>query len=65
MKKKFEKPTLETCEFVVAARLEGSGVMGIGHSNGQKSVCNQVASNGNFSCAPPSTSQSSIGNSSC
>ena len=65
MKKKFEKPTLESCEFVVAARLEGSGVLGGAHSNAPQSTCSKVASSGPNSCAAPSTSQSSIGNMSC
>lgn len=62
MKKKFEKPTLETCEFAVAARLEGSGTA---HSAGQGSLCSQVASNGSNTCAQPSVDKSSIGNNAC
>lgn len=62
MKKKFEKPTLETCEFAVAARLEGSGTA---HSNGQGSLCSQTAANNTTACAQPSVEKSNIGNNAC
>lgn len=62
MKKKFEKPSLETCEFAVAARLEGSGTA---HSNGQGSACSQVASSGSNTCAKPSVDKSCVGNDAC
>jgi len=68
MKKKFEKPELEICEYVVAARLLGSGnddIIGGPHSNGQGSTCSKTASNGKNSCAIPSSPSSSGGNMPC
>ena len=66
MKKIFESPKLELCEFVVAARLSGSGNMTGGpHSNGQNSACSQGANNGPNSCALPSSPTSTGGNLSC
>lgn len=65
MKKKFEKPTLESSEFVVAARLEGSGSLGSGHSNGMSTGCIMGANNGPNACVPPSSPNSGVGNSSC
>jgi hypothetical protein len=66
MKKSFVKPALETCEFVVAARLAASGLGGP-HSAGVNggSQCSLTASNGAKSCAAPSLSQSNVGNASC
>lgn len=64
MKKLYESPTLELCEFVVAARLNGSGI-GIGHSKGQPSKCTFTASNAPDACAPPSTRNSGGGNQAC
>lgn len=62
MKKKFESPTIETCEFVVAARLEGSS----GHSNSRpNSECGMVASNGPNACVPPVGRNSGSNNSAC
>ena len=64
MKKLYESPTLELCEFVVAARLSGSGI-GIGHSKGQPSGCTFTASSAPDACAPPSSPNSSGGNNAC
>jgi len=64
MKKQFESPTLESYEFVVAARLEGSGT-GDAHSNSPGSTCSKVASNGGNSCTAPSLPNSNIGNVNC
>jgi hypothetical protein len=57
MKKVFESPKLELCEFVVAARLSGSG-LGTGHDNGQNSACSMVSSAGSNECDLPSNSNS-------
>ncbi len=66
MKKLFDSPKLELCEFVVAARLNGSGNQNAGaHSNAPQSPCSKVASNGINSCTIPSLANSSVGNASC
>lgn len=66
MKKKYETPTIEGCEFAIAARLEGSGDIGQGaHSNSPQSPCLKVASNGINSCSIPSLASSAGGNLSC
>lgn len=64
MKKKYVNPTMEKCEYVVAARLEGSSI-GIAHSAAPSSDCTKTASQGTKKCAEPSVSQSNIGNTSC
>lgn len=65
MKKKYEKPDIEFSEFVVAARLEGSGFIGGPHSAGVGSTCTQTASQGEKKCAPPSLPSSEISNYNC
>jgi hypothetical protein len=64
MKAVFESPKLELCEFVVAARLNGSG-NGSAHSGAPQSPCSKVPSNGSNSCALPSLPNSSVGNVTC
>lgn len=65
MKKEFESPRLEKCEFVVAARLEGSGITGGAHDNSPQSTCSKVASSGQNSCTKPSLPNSSGGTGTC
>lgn len=65
MKKIFESPKLEMSEFVVAARLNGSGIIGIAHDNGQNSVCSKVASQGQPACTDPSFRNSGNTTKSC
>lgn len=64
MKKNFEKPSIEKCEFMVAARLDVSGG-GTAHSAGQGSACTKTASNGSKSCALPAVKNSGSQNSAC
>lgn len=67
MKTIFESPKLELCEFVVAARLSGSGGFTIAsmHSGAPQSPCSKVPCNGTLSCSMPSLPKSSIGNVTC
>lgn len=58
MKKIFESPKLELCEFVVAARLNGSG-LGTGHDHGQGTACSMTSSMGRSSCDETSNRNSS------
>lgn len=58
MKREFVSPKLELCEFVVAARLNGSSPIGGAHDNSPNSACSKVASSGPNSCALPSLSNS-------
>lgn len=64
MKKKFESPKLDICEFVVAARLDVSG-LGAAHSGSPQSPCSKVPCNGGNSCTEPSLPNSNIGNVTC
>lgn len=62
MKKHFERPSFESCEFVVAARLQNSGgplLGGIAHDAGNGGApCTLTASNGAKACAATSTKNS-------
>ncbi len=62
MKKTYQSPEIEVCEFVVAARLDGSS----GHSNSApNSECGRVASNGPNACVSPNGPNSSTTNAAC
>jgi hypothetical protein len=67
MKETFESPKVEACEFIVAARLDGSafGITGIAHSASPGGGCSLTGSAGIKSCDVPSSPNSAGGNKSC